>query len=215
MRQLSLFTLFLCILGLLTSMSGVTQIAQAQVQPAQEAGVRAKVATAPENLMQPGQAGSISSLSGDQLYRLEKCLQSGDGYAPCYTSVTKGLVSGGVSPLGSTTTQTQRCTRNMYDSFGTLVMQLWEDVNVTWWWSSYFNYYSAVTINWASRGTWTLDWRYTWGNLSGPSPSSGTYNGQFNVVTSGTAYYLGLSWVNTSVTQTNRPLATYIDWGCS
>lgn len=96
-------------------------------------------------------------------------------------------------------------------------MSLWEDVNVRWRWSSILGYYAIADINWANRGWWSLDWRYHRENMTGPSPSSGSYISSFNVVTTGEAWYLTGKWRNTTVTHWNNvgPGVTNPSWGCS
>jgi hypothetical protein len=119
-----------------------------------------------------------------------------------------------MAPLLSDVTQTQECTR-FITAGGNNVMSLSEDVNITWQWNIIFNDYAIAKINWASRST-TDSWPvYTWSNLTGPSPSSGSYSSQFTVESSGQPVYLGISWGSRAyIDQPNYPGYTYPNWGC-
>jgi hypothetical protein len=131
----------------------------------------------------------------------------GDPHSPSYgKSYSEKLGSDTLAPSSAATTQTVRCGVNVYDSLNNLVAKLWEDVNISW-------YQYDWIENWASRGTWAVDFRYGWTSLTGPSPSSGDfyYTKNQQVRTSGTVTYFGVGWHNFTVTlQVNGNQ----QWGC-
>ncbi len=110
-----------------------------------------------------------------------------DPNAPCYAVA---FSNSNVIGYGTYSVQdTYTCGVEVRNAF-TVVARLWENVSVTWITNGY-------TINGASRHTWVANSLYGWTNLSGPSPSSGTYTGSYNmrsVITRGSVTYFGGIW---------------------
>lgn len=124
-------------------------------------------------------------------------------YAPCKAEL-----------FGSITTnrsyqQTVTCGVNVTNYFGTLVARMWENVTVTWGSSGY-------TINSAYRNTWGAS-GYGWTNLSGPSPSSGSYGylQVTRVTVWGTATYLGVPFSSFQVRTNVTGRESSPSWRCS
>jgi|GEM_PF-1666692 len=130
-----------------------------------------------------------------------------DPSAPCYAEIyTKSGSLETTSPETAASSQNLQCGVNVYDSLNNLVAQLWETVNATWW-SSYWD------LNWDSRGTWVVDFRYGWTGLWGPTPTSGRYTyASYKIVnTGGDLRYFGVVWKSYRV---NIKVMGYQNWSC-
>ena len=111
----------------------------------------------------------------------------------------------------SISTQNVTCGINVVNSLNQVVDQLSQTSTVTWedWGYSWNN---------SSRSASTVNGFYSWSNLSGPTPSSGSgnWNYQSSISTNGTMKYLGLNWrtfqVRTTIYGGTNP---GIYWFCS
>ena len=130
MRKSKVLPLFLSMLWLFGVLAALTPITYAQDEHPQSSG--ATIATL--DYRKATQWDGHSPMIVGQVYKLPGCNKTTPPQAPCYSYVTSSIIPGGVTILSSNITQTQRCTRNMVDNTPqhNVVMQLWEDVNVTW-----------------------------------------------------------------------------------
>jgi hypothetical protein len=137
-----------------------------------------------------------------------------DKGAPCLVSVTSqqssrsAQMSGDAIGVSATlTTDLCTCGVNVKNVGGTVVAKLWEDITITWY------EYTWKEVG-ASRGTWVKNGLYSWHDLWGPTPSSGTFTYVSNrsVNVGGEINYLGSPWADYTVS-----LAVYGNqhWHCS
>ncbi len=111
----------------------------------------------------------------------------------------------------SSSTQNVTCGINVVNNFNQIVGQLSQTSTVTWndWGTSWNN---------STRSASTVNGFYSWSNLSGPSPASGSgyWNSQESIATTGTMKYLGLNWKNFKVeTRVSGGTIPGTYWNCS
>lgn len=137
---------------------------------------------------QPKQA--LENIQVERVYTLAGPKNCKDPQAPCTAEVFSSSVA--TKALNGTASYT--CGVQYKNALGTVVAKLSETVSLSW--TEY-----GLTINSAYLSIWVRNSSYNWKNLSGPSPSSGSYARQFglSVKTTGSIYYLGGLWDNATV----------------
>jgi len=152
----------------------------------------------------------------DILYRLPDCDPlKATLNQPCYIEIfsNKEDINLPQSQKGEITpAMTTRCGVNVSNHQGTLLAKLWQDIRVAW--EKGEDYWWRPIVYWTSRGTWTINWTYTWNPLTGPYFAGSTeYTTSNN--TDGRLRLLGVpyGWHRASTR-----LWTYIDpyrWDCN
>ncbi len=120
---------------------------------------------------------------------------TGDPYAPCYEETISHVINQAID--GPQFTATMRCGINIKNSFGILVGKISEDANITWEYSSYWNAWEIISVNWTTKATWASTPGYSWYNVVGPVVTwSGPGQGinDVKVKTTGDMIYLGILW---------------------
>lgn len=138
-----------------------------------------------------------------QTIELDSCDEK-DPYAPCKAKLYGYITS------NRSYSQTIQCRVEVENRFGTVVAKLWENVPVTW-------HSTGYSWSGAYRGTWTINGFYSWVNLSGPSPSSGTgsYVMLSRVVVKGEVKYMGSPWKGYEVRTNIWGRESSPGWSCS
>lgn len=199
--------------ALLIALVGTT-VAAAPAQPIYPTVQAEDVSAPPETLvLWDGHSPMVEGFT----YVMPECWPlsaKGNSGVGCLVSVTSEVVgrnvesttSGNGSAAPATTDQIT-CGVNVKNSLGTIVAKLWEVITITW----YDYTWSEVG---ASRGTWVLNSSYSWTNVWGPTPSSGTftYFSMQTVRVGGTVKYLGATWHDYTVTL--RVIGNQ-NWSCS